>query len=59
MTIQPEPDLSDDYSYDLAHEVETALRIPVRRRPEPVTPHDSGRPRDSDGDLGYDDCHDL
>jgi Domain of unknown function (DUF397) len=58
MTTQPEPDPSDDYGYDLAHEVKSALRVPVRRR-EPTVSRGSDRPADSDGDLGYDDCHDL
>jgi hypothetical protein len=57
-TQQPEPDPSDDYGYDLAHEVKSALRMPTARRPSPVPPKDTGRPVDSDGDLGYDDCHD-
>ena len=49
---------SDDYSYDLAHEVQDALRIPAARRPgrRPVR---MGRPVDADGDLGYDDAHDV
>ena len=58
MTTQPEIDPSDDYSYDLAHEVKAALQIPVARRAR-ATPRSSGRPVDADGDLGYDDCHDL
>jgi len=58
MTTQPEPDPSGDYGYDLAHEVKSALRVPVRH-PEPTVSRGSERPADSDGDLGYDDCHDL
>ena len=58
MTTQPEPDTSDDYGYDLAHEVKSALQIPVRRR-EPMVSRGNEQPADSDGDLGYDDCHDL
>jgi hypothetical protein len=58
MTAQPETDPSDDYGYDLAHEVKSALRIPVRR-PQPTPSRGSDRPVDADGDLGYDDCHDL
>jgi len=54
-----EPDESDDYGYDLAHEVQTALRIPVAR-PRPLLYRGSGRPVDPDGgDLGYDESHDL
>jgi hypothetical protein len=57
MTI--EPDESDDYGYDLAHEVQTALRIPVARR-HTTSYRSSGRPVDPDGgDLGYDESHDL
>jgi hypothetical protein len=47
-----------DYGYDLAHEVKTALRIPVSRRPPSTGLPGTGRTADSDGDLGYDDCHD-
>lgn len=47
----------DDYSYDLAHEVQDALRIPIARRPGPTRPMRMGRPADADGDLGYDDAH--
>ena len=57
MTI--EPDESDDYGYDLAHEVQTALRIPAARR-RTTSYRGSGRPVDPDGgDLGYDESHDL
>ena len=55
MTTEPEP--SDDYSYDLVHEVDEALRIPVASR-RPPTVRGSGRPADQDGDLGYDESHD-
>ena len=58
-TMTLEPDESDDYGYDLAHEVQTALRIPVAR-PRPLLYRGSGRPVDPDGgDLGYDESHDL
>ena len=58
-TMTLEPDESDDYGYDLAHEVQTALRIPVARR-RPTSYRGSGRPVDPDGgDLGYDESHDL
>jgi hypothetical protein len=57
MTI--EPDESDDYGYDLAHEVKTALRIPVARK-RTTSYRGTGRPVDPDGgDLGYDESHDL
>jgi hypothetical protein len=56
-TIESGP--SDDYSYDLAHEVQDALRIPVARRPGRAAPMRMGRPVDADGDLGYDDAHDV
>ena len=49
-----EPVESDDYGYDLAHEVKTALRIPVAR-PRTTSYRGTGRPVDPDGgDLGYD-----
>ena len=58
MTTEPDP--SDDYGYDLAHEVKAALRMPVTRRRSPVSSMGTGRPVDPDGgDLGYDDAHDL
>ena len=54
-----EPVESDDYGYDLAHEVKTALRIPVAR-PRTTSYRGTGRPVDPDGgDLGYDESHDL
>jgi len=54
-----EPTESDDYGYDLAHEVQTALRIPVAR-PHTTSYRGTGRPVDPDGgDLGYDESHDL
>jgi hypothetical protein len=62
MTTEPttESGPSDDYSYDLAHEVQDALRIPTARRPGTSKPMRMGRPpMDADGDLGYDDCHDI
>lgn len=49
----------DDYSYDLAHEVQDALRIPVARRPGRAAPMRTGRAVDADGDLGYDDAHEV
>jgi hypothetical protein len=54
-----EPAESDDYGYDLAHEVQTALRTPIPR-PRTTSYRGSGRPVDPDGgDLGYDESHDL
>ena len=54
-----EPAESDDYGYDLAHEVKTALRIPVAR-PRTTSYRGTERPVDPDGgDLGYDESHDL
>ncbi len=67
MTTHPDssqPDPSDDYGYDLAHEAkaahnDAALRVPAGRdRERPAPPRTSERTRDSDGDLGYDDVHD-
>ena len=59
MTTQPELDPSDDYGYDLAHEVKSALQIPVARSREADTPRDTSHTVDSDGDLGYDEVHDF
>lgn len=57
--MAPEPEDSDDYGYDLAHEVEAALRTPVAR-PHTSSSRGTGRPVDPDGgDLGYDESHDL
>ena len=54
-----EPDESDDYGYDLAHEVQTALRTPIPR-PRTTSYRGSSRPVDPDGgDFGYDESHDL
>lgn len=54
-----EPDQSDDYGYDLAHEVKDALRIPVGRPRPRSTPMGTGRPVDpDDNDLGYAEAHD-
>lgn len=54
-----EPDESDDYGYDLAHEVQSALQVPAAR-PRVTSDRGSGRPVDPDGgDLGYDESHDL
>ncbi len=56
-----EPERSDDYSYDLAHEVH-AVRVPAARRPgpPPLATARPGRAADPDGgDLGYDEAHDL
>ena len=62
-------DAGDDYGYDLAHEVKDALQIPVTRRRDPSRSagsrsadspaSGSGRPPDQDGDLGYDDAHEI
>ena len=74
MTIQPDssqPDPSDDYGYDLAHEVKAAqdrsaqdrstLQVPTasRDRERPASRPADERTHDSDGDLGYDDVHDF
>lgn len=54
-----EPDQSDDYGYDLAHEVNAALRVPVARRHNSGVPTGAGRPTDQDGDLSYDEAHEI
>ena len=60
MTNEPVESVeSDDYGYDLAHEVKTALRIPAAR-PRTTSYRGTGRPVDPDGgDLGYDESHEL
>jgi hypothetical protein len=50
---------SDDYGYDMAHEAQAALRIPVARRHRPDAPMGRGRAVDQDGDLGYDAAHET
>jgi hypothetical protein len=52
-------DAGDDYGYDLAHEVKDALKIPVTRRRTPAPQTGTGRPPEQDGDLGYDDAHEI
>jgi hypothetical protein len=61
MTEPAASDSSDDYGYDLAHEVKDALQIPVTRRRHSATPTrpGPGRPPEQDGDLGYDDAHEI
>lgn len=67
MTTQPDssqPVPSDDYGYDLAHEVKavqdsSARQVPIDRdRARPAPRPATERTRDADGDLGYDDVHD-
>lgn len=55
-----EPDRSDDdYGYDLAHEVQDALRMPAARPRRRTVPTGPGRPVDpDDDDLGYAEAHD-
>jgi hypothetical protein len=54
------PDSSDDYGYDLAHEVKDALQIPVARKRSPSVSTGIGRPADPDDhDLGYDEAHEA
>ena len=49
---------SDDYGYDLAHEVKTYLAAPPpRHRPESSA--DLHRDPDPDTDFGYDEVHDF
>ncbi|HET6259675.1 MAG TPA: hypothetical protein VFE39_13580 [Pseudonocardia sp.] len=51
---------SGDYGYDLLHEVRATVFIPAARTPLPV--HGArlpGRELDPDGDLGYDEAHEL
>ena len=50
---------SDDYGYDMAHEVQAALRVPVPRRHRSDVPMGPGRSVDQDGDLGYDAAHEI
>lgn len=54
-------DHSGDYGYDLVQEVKAALHLPSARRKS--LPAQAGRASahefDPDGDLGYDQAHDL
>ena len=57
--MSSDQEYAGDYGYDLAHEVKTALRIPVAR-PRTTSYRGTGRPVDPDGgDLGYDESHEL
>jgi hypothetical protein len=49
-------DASSDYGYDLAHELKTALAMPLSRR-KPLPSGRMGRETDHDGDFGYDQAH--
>jgi hypothetical protein len=61
VTDQRDQEPSEDYSYDLAHEV----RSGAERRPRETSsaPRTADRPgtagMESDGDYGYDEAHDL
>jgi hypothetical protein len=61
VTDQRDQEPSEDYSYDLAHEV----RSGAERRPHQASsaPRTADRPgtagMDPDGDYGYDEAHDL
>jgi hypothetical protein len=51
---------SGDYGYDLLHEVRATVYVPAARMPLPV--HGGplpGRELYADGDLGYDQAHEL
>jgi hypothetical protein len=54
-------DYSGDYGYDLVQEVKAALQLPSpRERLQPVRGgRGPGRELDPDGDLGYDEAHEL
>lgn len=53
-------DQSDDYGYDLAHEVKTYLATPPTGHPL-ITPSVAPQHRDPDPDAGYgyDEAHDF
>ena len=59
MTDQRDQEPSEDYSYDLAHEV----RSGAERRPHQTSSRTADRPgtggMDPDGDYGYDEAHEL
>ena len=61
MADQRDQEPSEDYSYDLAHEV----RSGAERRPHETSsaPRTADRPgtagMEPDGDYGYDEAHDL
>ncbi len=58
---QDDRERSDDYGYDLAHEIEAGVQWPADRPRHEQ--HDANRRAsggtDSDGDYGYDEAHDL
>ena len=53
-------DQTDDYGYDLAHEVKTYLATPPSGQPR-ITPDTTGMHRepDPDADFGYDAAHEF
>ena len=61
MTDQRDQEPSEDYSYDLAHEVRSgAERLPRETSSAPRTADRRGTAStDPDGDYGYDEAHDL
>ena len=56
-----EHDHSGDYGYDLLDEVRVALDTPARRatRRPSVGAHGIVREIDPDGDVGYDNAHEI
>ena len=61
MTDQRDQELSEDYSYDLAHEVRSgAERRSHQASSAPCTADRPGAAgMEPDGDYGYDEAHDL
>lgn len=49
---------SSDYGYDLLHEVRNLVHVPAARTVPPGA-RAPGRELDPDGDLGYDQAHEL
>lgn len=50
---------SNDYSYDLAHEVPEAVRAPAEGRADHARSHSQGPAVDPDGDYSYDLAHEV
>ena len=59
MVQQPAHDASEDYGYDLAHEVPPGPDRPVARSPRPPSAGRAPRPVDPDTDYESDEAHDL
>jgi hypothetical protein len=59
MVQQPAGDASEDYGYDLAHEVPIGPDRHVARSPRRPSEGPAPRPNDPDTDYESDEAHDL